>query len=213
MDIEIKELYKIPEDRYEEVYELFLEAFAEYPKLARVFEDPDRRQIAIEMVLRFYCPYDFCYGSAYSLDENIHEAVVLVHSDEMTYDEERMQAAGCYNEAFEKAKDRLTPEEQKRWWAFFDELDRQEQQLDIPRPHIYADFLAVRNDMQGQGNGSRLLQAVCRYADEQKLPIMLFTNGRKDVEFYLKNGFRIIGVTRSEELGLENTYVIYDENR
>ena len=42
------------------------------------------------------------------------------------------------------------------------------------------------------------------------LPIMLFTNGEEDIRFYLKNGFKIIGVTSSEEFGFENTYVLYE---
>ena len=39
---------------------------------------------------------------------------------------------------------------------------------------------------------------------------MLFTNGEEDIRFYLKNGFKIIGVTSSEEFGFENTYVLYE---
>ena len=38
---------------------------------------------------------------------------------------------------------------------------------------------------------------------------MLFTNGEDDIRFYEKNGFRIIGVTTSEEFGFENTYVTF----
>ena len=37
----------------------------------------------------------------------------------------------------------------------------------------------------------------------------MFTNGEEDIRFYLKNGFQIVGVTRSEEFGFENTYVMY----
>ena len=64
--------------------------------------------------------------------------------------------------------------------------------------------------MHGQGRGSKLLQKICRYADAQGLPIMLFTNGEEDIKFYLKNGFRIFGVTKSEEFGFENTYMWYE---
>ena len=39
---------------------------------------------------------------------------------------------------------------------------------------------------------------------------MLFTNGEEDIRFYRKNGFKVIGVTKSEDFGLENTYVLYE---
>ena len=80
----------------------------------------------------------------------------------------------------------------------------------IPEKCLYVDLLCVAEDAQGQGRGSRLIQAACRYADEVGLPIMLFTNGAEDIKFYQKNGFRIIGVTSSEKFGFENTYVLYE---
>ena len=93
--------------------------------------------------------------------------------------------------------------------AFFDELDRKEAELRIPEPYLYVDFLCVADDAQGQGRGSKIIQAACRYADEIGMPIMLFTNGEEDIRFYKKNGFRVVGVTRSEDFGFENTYVMY----
>ena len=44
----------------------------------------------------------------------------------------------------------------------------------------------------------------------EMLPVMLFTNGKRDIDFYIKNGCRIYGVTKSEEFGFENTYMWYD---
>ena len=39
---------------------------------------------------------------------------------------------------------------------------------------------------------------------------MLYTNGEDDIRFYKRNGFKVVGVTRSEEFGFENTYVMYE---
>ena len=208
--IEIRGLHKIEENEYEDMYDMLLEAFAEYPKLKVAFPDEKTRMAAIEMVLRYYGAYDVCYGNAYSFDENINETVALMHSDFEGFPDELVEKANCENKAFKKAASHLTPEEQDFWWGFFDELDRQELALNIPKPHIYVDFVAVRKNMQGQGRGSEIIRKICRYADEQKLPVMLFTNGERDIEFYIKNGFRIYGVTKSEEFGFENTYMWYD---
>ena len=208
---EIKELYKIKEEDQERVYEMMIRSFKDYVKLVGTFPDWDDRQAAIEMVLRFYGAFDFTFGSAYSLDENLQEVLMIMYSEEENYSEERFREAGSYNEKFYAAASRLSEENQRRWWDFFDELDRTEAELTtIPETYLYADFLCVDEDAQGQGRGSRIIQTACRYADEVGLPIMLFTNGEEDIRFYQKNGFRIIGVTTSEEFGLQNTYVLYE---
>ena len=59
----------------------------------------------------------------------------------------------------------------------------------IPEQYLYADFLCVSEEVQGQGRGSKIIQAACRFADEIGLPLMLFTNGAEDIRFYQKNGF------------------------
>ncbi len=211
MKPEIKELHKLTEEELAKSYDMMIRSFRNYPKLIGTFPDWDDRQAAIEMVLRYYSPFDFKYGSAYSLDETVSEVLMIMFSEEVDYSEERFAAAGCDSEAFRAAASRLSEENVKRWWDFFDELDRTEAELEtIPERYLYADFLCVSDEVQGQGRGSRIIQAACRYADEIGLPLMLFTNGEEDIHFYQKNGFKIIGVTKSEEFGLENTYVMYE---
>ena len=208
---EIKELYKIKEEDQEQVYEMMTRAFKNYVKLVGAFPDWEDRQAAIEMVIRFYGAFDFRYGCAYSLDEDIKEVLMIMFSEEENYTEERFREAGSYSKKFYAAASRLSEEDRQRWWDFFDEVDRTEAELAaIPEKCLYADLLCVAEEAQGQGRGSRLIQAACRYADEVGLPIMLFTNGAEDIRFYRKNGFRIIGVTSSEEFGFENTYVLYE---
>lgn len=208
---EIKELYKIKEKDQEQVFEMMTKAFKNYVKLVGTFPDWEDRQAAIEMVIRFYGAFDFRYGYAYSLDEKLKEVLMIMFSEEENYSEERFRAAGSYSEQFYAAASRLSEEDRERWWDFFDEVDRTEAELaSIPNKYLYADLVCVAEDVQGQGRGSRLIQAACRYADEVGLPIMLFTNGAEDIRFYQKNGFKIIGVTSSEEFGFENTYVLYE---
>lgn len=208
---EIKELYQIREEDLEQVYQMMTKAFRNYVKLVGTFPDWEDRQAAIEMVIRFYGAFDYKYGSAYSLDEDMKEVLMIMFSEEEDYSEERFRAAGSYSEEFYAVASRLGEEGLRRWWDFFDEVDRTEAELaTIPEKCLYADLLCVAEDAQGQGRGSRLIRAACHYADEIGLPIMLFTNGADDIRFYEKNGFRVIGVTTSEEFGFENTYVLYE---
>ena len=210
MKPEIKELYKVKEEDLERVFEMMIRSFRNYTKLVGTFPDWDDRQAAIEMVIRCYGAFDFKYGNVYSLDENMTEAMMIMFSDEQDFSEERFEASGYDTEAFRRAASRLSEENQRLWWAFFDELDREEAALQIPKPYLYVDFLCVADEIQGQGRGSRLIQAVCRFADEIGMPVMLFTNGEEDIRFYLKNGFRLFGVTKSEEFGFENSYMWYE---
>ncbi len=211
MKPEIKELHKIERKDIEKVYGMMMKSFKNYPKLIGSFPDWEDRQAAIEMVIRYYGAFDFEYGYAYSLDETLSEVLMIMFSEEEVYTEERFEAAGSYSDEFRAAAARLGEEGVRRWWDFFDEVDRTEAELEtIPDRYIYADFLCVSEEVQGQGRGSRIIQAACRYADEIGLPIMLFTNGEEDIRFYQKNGFKVIGVTKSEDFGLENTYVLYE---
>ena len=209
MKPEIKELYKIKEEDRERVYQMMIRSFRNYEKLVGTFPDWDDRQAAIEMVIRYYGAFDFTYGNVYSLDENMTEALMIMFSEEEVFTRERFEAAGCDTEEFRRAASRLSEQDQKRWRAFFDEVDRTEADLHIPEPYLYVDFVCVSDEVQGQGRGSRLIQTTCRYANRVGLPVMLFTNGAEDIRFYLKNGFEVVGVTRSEEFGFENTYMMY----
>ena len=52
------------------------------------------------------------------------------------------------------------------------------------------------------------MDAICDYADEQGLPLMLFTNTEEDIRFNESFNFQIVGITESEEFGFHNTYML-----
>ena len=206
--MEIKGLYKLKREDEEKLIQTYKDAFADYPKLMVAFPDKRVKEAALEATLRYYVAYDLEYGEAFALDENVNEGVCLVYSQDMTYTEEKHIQAGSYSPEYKAAMAQLTQEEQQRRIDLFDELDRLEELVDIPQPHLYADFLGVRQACQKQGWGHRLMSAVCDFAKEQGLPIMLFTNTDDDVAFYESLGFRVIDVVHSEEFGFTNTYLI-----
>lgn len=208
--MELKGLYKLNKDDREKLVQTYLDAFKYYPKLMKAFPDKDKKDAALEATLRFYTAYDMEYGEAFSTDEEVMDGVCVVHSDEMNYTEQRYNAAGCYSPEYAAAMDRLGPEDQQRRVELFDELDRLEAGLEIPHPHIYADFLGVREEVQHQGRGRRLMKAVCDYAAELGLPVMLFTNTEEDVAFYHSLGFYTLAVVHSDKFGFTNTYLLKD---
>lgn len=206
--MEIKGLYKLTRNQEEDLVQTYIDAFRDYPKLKLAFPDREAKTAALEATLRFYVAYDMEYGAAFSLDEEVREGVCIVRSDEMNYSEERYEKAGCYSPKYKEAMGKLTKEGQEKREALFEELDRLEKTIKLPDPHLYVDFLGVKEAFQYQGRGRKLMNAVCEYAKEQGMPMMLFTNTEEDVEFYKSLGFHVVGVVTSEEFGFVNTYLV-----
>lgn len=202
-------LYKTKRSDYEKIYTTLISAFKKYPKMLTAFPDDHTREAAIEATIRYYAAYDLRYGSGFSLDNSINEVAIIVHSDEMRYSFIRHLLSGSYSIGYKAAMNRLNKNDRIKRLRLFDELDRLEATVDIPRPHIYLDFLGVEEKHQHQGRGRKLMDKICKYADDTCLPIMLFTNTDEDIAFYQSLGFRIIGITHSEEFGFTNTYLLY----
>ena len=209
MKIEIPQLYKLKKSDSEKLVMTYMSAFEQYPKLMNAFPDEKKRLLALEATIRYYTAYDLTYGQGYSLDENIREAVLLAHSDRMNYTFLKHLIAGSYSSGYRKAMNRLSAEDRKLRNELFEELDRLEKTMDIPRPHIYLDFLGFAREYQHQGRGRRLMTHICGCADRLGLPLMLFTNTEEDVRFYQSLGFHIIGQTSSDCFGFTNTYLVY----
>ena len=185
-------------------------AFRDYPKLSRAFPAFADRQAGIEATIRYFGAFDLFYGAGFSLDANLHECVMLVHSDELDFSEERIRAAGCESPAFQATMQKLAGPQRRVWFELFDELDRLELTLDLPEKYLYLDFVAVDPRYQGRGRGQQLMQTLGAYADSAGMPMMLFTNTSDDVRFYEKCGFYVAGVTESEKFGFRNTYLVRD---
>lgn len=203
-------LYKLNRSDYEKFYLTLISAFRKYPKMLNAFPDDESRIPAIEATIRYYGAYDLRYGSAFSLDKDINETCVIIHSDDMNYSFLRHLLSGSYSKSYRQAMNKLKKTDRIKRLRLFDELDRLEATIDIPRPHIYLDFLGTKEECQHQGRGRRLMNKICAFADSVLLPIMLFTNTAEDVAFYQSLGFHIIDVVSSEEFGFTNTYLIRD---
>lgn len=209
-NVHIAGLHKISKSDYEKIYQTLISAFRKYPKLMASFPDESSRLPAIEATIRYYGAYDLRYGSGFSLDDKINEVAIIVHSEDMKYSFIRHLLSGSYSRKYKAAMKKLSKADQAKRLKLFDELDRLEATVDIPRPHIYLDFLGVKEELHHQGRGRRLMNSICGYADSIKLPIMLFTNTAKDVAFYQSLDFHIIDVTSSNEFGFTNTYLLRD---
>lgn len=206
--MELKGLYKLNKEDHEKLIATYKDAFKDYPKLRLSFPDPVKKAAALEASLRFYVAYDMEFGEAFSTDEEVNDGICIVHSDNMKYSEESYAQAGCYSDEYYAAMDILSDEDKAVREAIFDAIDEEEAKIEIPRPHIYADFLGVHSDVQKQGRGRKLMGAACDYAASLGLPLMLFTNTDADVAFYKSMGFKVIAEVHFEEFGYTSTYML-----
>ena len=79
---------------------------------------------------------------------------------------------------------------------------------DPKKPHMHIGPLGVLPEMQGNGVGSKLMQACLAYADGENLPSYLETDRDRNVPFYEKHGFKVIG--EEDILGVKNRYMWRD---
>lgn len=208
MSFQIDELYEVKS--IDQLTDLFLDAFQEYPKLRFAFQNSETRKTALEATFRFYGAYDLKYGKAYSLDSKVNEAAVLIESSQVRYTFLRHLLAGSYSKAYRKTMKKFRPDEKQTLTQMFSELDQLERQLTFPKKHIYLDFIGVKTELQGKGHGKKLMEHICHYSDQCSLPLMLFTNTQQDIEFYHKIGFEVVGTTHSDKFGFTNTYMVRD---
>jgi len=65
-----------------------------------------------------------------------------------------------------------------------------------PQPYRYLSILGTDPALQGQGLGSALLQQGTQRSDLEQVPTLLHTATARDVAFYARRGFAVIGQTR-----------------
>lgn len=192
----------------EKVIATLTSAFTNYPKLAKAFPEQGRRAIAIEANLRFYVAYAMKFGQAYTLDDKCQVMVVIIPSSRRKASKLKYIIAGSYSKRYKNAVLSLTEEEQKTRLEIFEEMNQMETEIVFPSKYIYVSFLGVKSEYQKQGNGREILDKIITYAKEKKLPIVLFTNEPKGVEFYQSMGFKIMGITSSKKFQFINIYLI-----
>lgn len=194
----------------ERITEVLLDAFANYPKLMKAFPEKYARHNALEASIRYYGMYDMYYGKAYTLDEDVYEVALILESKHVKTTKPKCLKAGCYSYEYQAVKERMPVEDRKKRLKLFGELEKLEKTVPVPKQYLYIDFLGVVKEKQGEGRGSMLMEKICEYADIEGLPIVLFTNTNKALEFYEHFDFKEIKTVTSETFGFTNTYLIRD---
>jgi GNAT superfamily N-acetyltransferase len=71
----------------------------------------------------------------------------------------------------------------------------------MPEPHWYLMILGVDPPHQGRGAGGELMQPILAECDRDGLPAYLETQKARNVPFYRKHGFAVVGETEAPSGG------------
>ena len=154
-NLNIPGLYRIKKSDREKVIRTYLSAFQKYPKLMNAFPNQRERLFALEATIRYYCAYDLHYGAGFSLDDEVNEAVLLIHSDKMNYSLPKHILSGSYSREYRKVMKLLSAADRRKRTRLFDELDALEKNVEIPSPHLYLDFLGTKQNTKGKDAGAK----------------------------------------------------------
>lgn len=67
----------------------------------------------------------------------------------------------------------------------------------------YLWFIGVNQQIQGKGNGSKMIKDFLKWANEKNLPVYLETSNPRNLEFYIKNGFTLFHTCSKDFFGYE----------
>lgn len=206
MATEIRGLTRIKDK--DKVITTLMSAFIDFPKLTKGFPERGRRAIAVEATLRFYVAYYMRYGGAYALNDKCQEVVIITTSTRRKGSKLKYIIAGSYSKRYKNTLLKLTEQERQTRIELFNEMDQMETDIKFPPKYIFVSFLGVKPEYQRQGKGRALMERIINYSKGKNLPVMLFTNEPKTVEFYQSLGFKIVGITSSKKFQFINIYLV-----
>lgn len=98
-------------------------------------------------------------------------------------------------EAKEKSHDEAIGAISKKWDRRDSNSQYNVQYRETPKPHVYIGYINVDKKRRRQGEGSRFVRGITRYADKHKLPVSVKPVADKGYEdklksFYSKQGFK-----------------------
>lgn len=178
---------RLHESQIATVGEVLGRAFFDDPMFVYIVPDDAQRERALPVVFTTATRYGHLFGEVYTTAGTAEAGAVWVPPDSGAMTPERMATAGMpavAGELGEAAMGRFTAV-----MSHFGALH----QRDMPEPHWYLMILGVDPPRQGQGIGGQLIQPVLARADVVGRACYLETTKARNVPFYQKHGFEVLG--------------------
>ena len=161
-------------------------AFAEDPVAVHLFPDPAKRPAGMAHIFRMALRYGKHYGRT-DVIQPCGAVAVWVRPEYTTPSWARMVRAGFLASPFAVG-----------WSATRRMLDFEHfisacRMRTMAGPHWFLFCIGVRPDQQGQGLGAALIRHGLQRVQATGVPCYLETANERNLAFYQKNGFRLVG--------------------
>jgi ribosomal protein S18 acetylase RimI-like enzyme len=169
-------------------------AFAEDPVAVHLFPDPARRPAGMAHIFRMTLRFGKHYGRV-EVIQSCGAVAVWVRPEYTTPSWWRLVRAGCLASPFAVGGSAT-----RRMLAFEHFISGRRMQT-MAGPHWFLSCLGVRPDQQGQGLGAALIRQGLQHVRATGIPCYLETANVRNLAFYQKNGFRLVGEQHQPSAG------------
>jgi ribosomal protein S18 acetylase RimI-like enzyme len=177
-------------------------SFLDYPLMIFFWPDSKRRARYLERFLGWQIDYGFRYGEVYTTPDIAGIAIWLPPSQThiTTW---RCILAGFLPLPFLMGFKHFLTQTMRN-----EHLVHRAHRETMPGPHWYLWALAVDPDQRGKGIGTILMRPGLESADAQHLPCYVETHDEKNIPFYLKHGFDLVGTEQVPRSDLRFWYFL-----
>ena len=160
-------------------------AFASDPMFTWMFPDPSQRSRSLRMFLRVPLQYGLRYGHVTVSNGGMAVAIWLPPGRAITVG--GMIRCGMLSVPFNVGFRPFV-----RFVGADDVMGKFHKRF-VPEPHWYLLIVGVDPDLQGRGLGSALVKEGLAKADESNCPCYLDTSEERNLAFYQREGFAVVG--------------------
>ncbi|HEX4129142.1 MAG TPA: GNAT family N-acetyltransferase [Pirellulales bacterium] len=166
--------------------ELLIEAFWDDPWFSSLAADGTRRRKILQTLFGALVRYAHRHHAIAATTSGDAVACWLPR-DVPTFTTWGLLRAGIWRLPLLLGRDRM-----HRFMAHVEHVEALRKRLQ-PTPHMYLALLAVAPRSQGTGVGGQLLESVLKQLDESATPFYLETHNPRNVPFYERHGFALLG--------------------
>lgn len=190
-------LYRLKKSDVPHAAETLKNAFEHDPLWAAVFKQGPKRDT--QLTGFFTCPvlYGLKYGKVYAPSPALEGVAAWLPGRYANMTMARMMLCGALPYGA-----KMSAQQGRFFAALGKTLEREKKKLLEGKPFVYLSVIGIAQSAQGQGYGSRLVNAIKEECDRDGAVLYLETETEENVHFYEKHGFRVLQKLTLDEVGL-----------